>query len=252
MKKFMVFLAALAIFIPSLAAADEFYVAVASNFQVPAGEIIKAFEEDTGHKAIPSFASTAQIYSQIVNDREVDIFLSADAATPKKLEDEGRIKPGSRFTYAQGSLVLWSATEGFVDSEGQVLKTGKWEHLAVANPKLAPYGAAAYQFLEAWGLLKGLEGTPKIVTGENITQTHSLAVSGAAQLGLLALSQVYRNGKFTSGSGWVVPSDLYSPILQDAVILKTAENKAAVQAFADYLKGEKAKQIILSFGYILK
>jgi molybdate transport system substrate-binding protein len=251
MRKLLLLVAALAILCPTLALADEFQVAVASNFTAPAEIIAADFEKDTGHKAILAFGATGAFYAQIKNGSPVDIFLAADSKTPKKLEDEGDTKPGSRFTYAKGALVLWSATEGYVDDQGQVLKTGDYKHLAVADPERAPYGAAAYELLGAWGLLDGLKKDEKLVTGENIGQTVQFVDTGNAELGLVALSQVWKDGKLTKGSGWKVSPDLYSPILQDVVILKRAADNAAVQAFADYLKGDKAKAVILSFGYEL-
>ncbi|MDR1110536.1 MAG: molybdate ABC transporter substrate-binding protein [Deltaproteobacteria bacterium] len=251
MKKITLLLALVAILVPSLALADEFQVAVASNFQAPAELIAAQFEADTGHKAILSFGATGAFYAQIQNGSPVAVFLAADAKTPKKLEDEGLAKAGSIFTYAQGALVLWSATEGYVDDQGQILKTGDYKHLAVADPARAPYGEAAYELLRAWDLLAGLEKDQRLVTGENISQTVQFVETGNAELGLVALSQVWKDGQFKGGSGWKVSPDLYSPILQDVVILKAAENDTAAQAFADYLKGDKAREIILSFGYTL-
>lgn len=230
--------------------ADEFQVAVAANFTAPSKDIAAEFEKETGHKPVLSFGSTGNFYSQIKNGAPFTMLLAADAKTPAKMEEEGLIKPGSRFTYAQGALALWSAKEGFVDDKGEVLKGDQFKFLAVADPKLAPYGAAAYQLLDAWNLTKSLEG--RIVTGNNIGQAFQFAESGQAELGLIAWSQVCRDGKLSRGSAWLVPADLYSPILQDVVILKSAEDNAAAQAFADYLKNSpKAKEIILSYGYTL-
>ena len=249
-KKLSLMLAALLIMVPGMAKADEFQVAVAANFTAPSKDIAAAFEAETGHKAILSFGSTGAFYTQIKNGAPFTMLLAADANTPAKLEAEGDIKAGSRFTYAQGALALWSAREGFVDDKGEVLKGDTFKFLSVADPKLAPYGAAAYELLEAWKLLKGLEG--RMVTGNNISQAFQFAESGQAELGLIAWSQVCREGKLSRGSAWLVPADLYSPILQDAVILKDAADNAAVQAFADYLKtSPKAREIILSYGYTL-
>ncbi|MDR0356194.1 MAG: molybdate ABC transporter substrate-binding protein [Deltaproteobacteria bacterium] len=252
MKKLLVLmvLSVLTVF-GSYASAAEFQVAVASNFQAPAELIAAEFEKDTGHKAVLAFGATGAFYAQIKNGSPVSIFLAADAKTPKQLDADGLAKAGSIFTYAQGALVLWSATADYVDDAGQVLKDGGYQHLAVADPDRAPYGAAAFELLKAWGLLDKLQQEQKLVTGENIGQTVQFVETGNAELGLVALSQVWKDGQFTSGSGWKVSPDLYSPILQDVVILKTAENDPAVQAFADYLKSEKAKEIILSFGYAL-
>jgi len=237
---------------PSVGWAAEFQVAVAANFTEPSKVIAAEFEKETGHKPILSFGSTGSFYSQIKNGAPFAMLLAADSNTPVKLEAEGDTKPLSRFTYAQGALALWSAQEGFVDDQGQVLKSDKYKYLAVADPKLAPYGAAAYELLKAWNLLSGLETAKRIVTGNNIGQTFQFAESGQAELGLIAWSQVCRDGQLSRGSVWLVPADLYSPILQDAVILKDAANDEAVQAFADYLKNSpKAREIILSFGYTL-
>jgi molybdate transport system substrate-binding protein len=234
-----------------VALADEFLGAVASNFEGPAKLIAAVFEKVTGHMAELSFGSTGSFATQIRNESPFAVFLAADSSTPKALEDEGLTVPGSRFTYAQGALVLWSPTDGYVDDKGEVLKTGDYKHLAVADPKLAPYGAAAYELLKAWDILTKLEEAQRLVTGQNIGQTVQFVQTGNAELGLVAQSQVWKDGKFNSGSGWIVPAELYAPILQDAVILKSAADNAAAKAFIDYLKGPKAKEIILSFGYIL-
>ncbi|MDR2142559.1 MAG: molybdate ABC transporter substrate-binding protein [Deltaproteobacteria bacterium] len=232
------------------AQAEEFQVAVAANFTKPAEKIAQAFEKKTGHKAILSFGSTGNFYSQIKQEAPFAAFLAADSATPQKLENEKLIKPGSRFTYAKGALALWSKTTGYVDDKGEVLKKNQFKKLAVADPKLAPYGKAAHEALAKLGLEKAVEA--KIVTGNNITQTFQFAESGNAELAFIAWSQVCQDGQLTSGSVWNVPADLYSPILQDMVILKPGENSAAVQAFADYVKSDpEARKIILSFGYEL-
>jgi len=250
MKKLLLAVVAALLMWPAAAGAEEFQVAVAANFTKPSQDIAAAFEKETGHKPVLSFGSTGSFYAQIKNGAPFTMLLAADAKTPAKLEEEGDVKPGSRFTYAQGALALWSAKEGFVDDKGEVLKSDKFKFLSVADPKLAPYGEAAYELLNAWNLVQPLEG--RIVTGQNIGQAFQFAESGQAELGLIAWSQVCREGKLSTGSVWLVPANLYSPILQDAVILKSAADNAAVQAFADYLKNSpKAKEIILSYGYTL-
>jgi molybdate transport system substrate-binding protein len=155
--------------------------------------------------------------------------------------------PGSRFTYAVGQLVLWSADPNLVDHKGEVLEKGRFRHLAIANPKTAPYGAAAIEALTALKVLDAIQ--PKLVQGENITQTHQFVVSGNAELGFVALSQVWRDGTLTSGSGWVVPETLHDPIRQDAVLLDRGKGNPAAVAWLDYLKGEKARTVIHAFGY---
>ena len=229
--------------------AGEVSVAVASNFTAPMKVIAQAFERDTGHKAILSFGATGQFYAQIKNGAPFTVLLAADDETPARLEREGVAVLGTRFTYATGIVVLWSKKADLVDAKGEILKTGKFDKLALANPKLAPYGAAAMQILEKMNLTKQLG--PKLVEASNIGQTFQFVSSGNAALGFVALSQVFENGKLKEGSGWVVPSNLYSPIKQDAVLLTSGKANVAAQALLQYLRSDKAKAIIVSFGYDL-
>lgn len=229
--------------------AGEVSVAVASNFTAPMKVIAQAFERDTGHKAILSFGATGQFYAQIKNGAPFAVLLAADDETPARLEREGVAVAGTRFTYATGKIVLWSKKADLVDTNGEILKTGKFDRLALANPKLAPYGAAAMQILEKMNLTKQLG--PKLVEASNIGQTFQFVSSGNAALGFVALSQVFENGKLKEGSGWVVPSNLYSPIKQDAVLLTSGKANVAAQDLLQYLRSDKAKAIIVSFGYDL-
>jgi molybdate transport system substrate-binding protein len=246
--KFARSLAALAFaLISGFANADEVQVAVAANFTAPMRAIAADFEKDTGHKALLAFGSTGQFYSQIKNGAPFQILLSADDETPAKLDKEGMTVPGSQFTYAIGSLVLWSAKPYFVDRKGTVLKKGNFEHIAIANPKLAPYGAAAMETLTKMGLIDKLQA--KFVQGENIAQTYQFAASGNAELGFVALSQVMKNGKIGAGSGWIVPATMHAPIRQDAVILANGKDNAAAEALMKYLKSAKALAVIKSYGY---
>ena len=195
-----------------------------------------------------SFGATGKFYAQIKNGAPFEILLAADDETPTKLVKEGVGVSGSQFTYAVGKLVLWSAKPGYVDAAGAVLKKGDFAHLSVADPKLAPYGAAGVETLKGLGAYE--VAAPKIVTAENITQAYQFISSGNAELGFVALSQVLKDGKI-EGSYWLVPDKLYSPIRQDAVILTPGKGKAAVEALMKFLKGDKAKAIIKSFGYEL-
>lgn len=238
---------AAALFASAPAFADEIQVAVAANFTAPMKQIAADFEKDTGHKALLSFGGTGKFYAQIRNGAPFDILLAADDTTPARLEAEGAAVAGSRFTYAIGTLVLWSAKPGFVDDRGEVLKKGDFRHLALANPKLAPYGVAAIETLTALKLLDTLQ--PKFVQGENIGQTHQFVATGNAELGFVALSQVMKDGRLAEGSGWIVPAALHQPIRQDAVILATAKGKPAATALLTYLKGDKARAVIKSYGY---
>ncbi|KWR75193.1 MULTISPECIES: molybdate ABC transporter substrate-binding protein [Pseudomonas] len=231
------------------ALADEVQVAVAANFTAPIQAIAKDFEKDTGHKLVASFGATGQFYAQIKNGAPFEVFLAADDSTPAKLEQEKAVVPGSRFTYAIGKLALWSPKDGYVDAKGEVLKKGGFQHLSIANPKTAPYGLAATQVLDKLGLKDKLTG--RIVEGQNIGQAYQFVSSGNAELGFVALSQIYKDGKVTAGSAWIVPADLYEPIRQDAVILEKGKDNAAAKALVDYLKGPKAAAVIKAYGYEL-
>jgi len=235
--------------IASTAHAGEVQVAVAANFTAPMQKIAAAFEQDTGNKAVLAFGATGKFYAQIHNGAPFEILLAADDETPARLEQEKQTVPGSRFTYATGKLVLWSAKADYVDSAGKVLQSGNFNHLSIANPKAAPYGAAAVETLTRMNLMTRLQ--PKIVQGENISQAYQFVSTGNAELGFVALSQVARDGKFTAGSGWIVPDAMHSPIRQDALILARGSANPAARALMDYLKSDKAKGIIRAFGYEL-
>ncbi|MBG8561120.1 MULTISPECIES: molybdate ABC transporter substrate-binding protein [Pseudomonas] len=229
--------------------ADEVQVAVAANFTAPIQAIAKDFEKDTGHKLVASFGATGQFYAQIKNGAPFEVFLSADDTTPEKLENEGETVKGSRFTYAIGTLALWSPKAGYVDDKGEVLKKNDYKHLSIANPKAAPYGLAATQVLAKLNLTEATKG--KLVEGQNITQAFQFVSTGNAELGFVALSQIYKDGKVSNGSAWIVPADLHDPIKQDAVILNKGKDNAAAKALVDYLKGPKAAEVIKSYGYEL-
>ena len=239
----------LALFASMAACAGEVQVAAASNLAGSIQRIAAAFKRDTGHDAIVALGSTGKLYAQIRNGAPFEVLLAADDETPAKLEAEHRTVPGTRFTYATGKLVLWSAQDGYVDGQGQVLKTGDFAHLAIANPKTAPYGAAAVETLHKLHVYERVQG--RLVQGENIAQAYQFVGTGNAALGFVALSQVWRDGTFTSGSGWIVPENLHAPIRQDAVILAKGAANPAAKALEDYLKSGKAKDIIRSYGYAL-
>lgn len=227
--------------------ADEVQVAVAANFTAPIQAIAKDFETDTGHKLVAAFGATGQFYAQIKNGAPFEVFLAADDSTPAKLEQEKEIVEGSRFTYAIGTLALWSAKPGYVDDKGEVLKKNDFQHLSIANPKAAPYGLAATQVLDKLKLTESTKG--KIVEGQNITQAFQFVSTGNAELGFVALSQIYKDGKVENGSAWIVPSTLHDPIRQDAVILNKGKDNPAAKALVEYLKGPKAAAVIKSYGY---
>lgn len=234
----------------AFAQADTVHVAVAANFTAPAKALAEIFARTTGHEAKLSFGATGAFYTQIKNGAPYDVFLAADDARPARLEKEGETVPGSRFTYAIGQLVLWSAKADFVDGQGAVLKAGKFNKLAIANPKLAPYGAAAVQTMEKLGLTAVLQ--PTLVTGESIGQTYSFIATGNAELGFVAMAQVLEGGKLKNGSMWVVPATHHAPIVQDAVVLKRAADNPAAKAWVELLRSPNTRDFIRSFGYEVK
>ena len=242
-------LALLALLTAAIVQAGETQVAVAANFNAPMQQIAGEFERDTGHKARLASGATGKFFTQIANGAPFEVFLSADDETPARLEKEGLAVAGSRFTYAIGRLALWSADAKWVDDQGAILKSDRFRHLAIANPKTAPYGAAALEVIDQLGLLASLK--PRFVQGENIGQAHQFAATGNAELGFVALSQIWKDGKLTGGSAWIVPNTMHSAIRQDAVLLNPGRNNPAAQALLDYLKGDKARRIIKTYGYDL-
>ena len=227
--------------------ADEAQIAVAANFTAPMKQIIAAFEQATDHKVKTSYGSTGKLYAQIKNGAPFQALLAADKRRPQLLEEEGLAVAGSRFTYAVGSLVLWSAKRGVVEDGPALLKNGEFNKVALANPKLAPYGKAAIETLEALDLKDRLQ--PKFVMGENIAQTYQFVDTGNADIGFVSLSQVMAGGEITKGSGWIVPADMHEPIHQDAVLLLSGDGKPAVSALLEFLQSDKAEVIIRDFGY---
>lgn len=227
--------------------ADEIQVAVAANFTAPMKEIAAAFERETGHVVKSAYGATGKLYAQIKNGAPFEALLAADNTTPTKLIDEGAAVAGTQLTYAVGSLVLWSSKPDLVDSEGAVLKSGDFNKVAIANPKTAPYGAAAMEVLTGLGLLEQIQ--PRLVTGENIAQAFQFVSSGNADLGFVALSQVMQNGQITGGSAWMIQGTLHESIRQDAVILSPGKDKPAVSALMAFIQGDQARAIIRSFGY---
>lgn len=240
-------LASLILMPPLRLFAAEVHVAVAANFAAPMKAIVQDFERATGHRVLMSTGATGQLYAQIRHGAPFSVLLAADEETPARLEKEGLAVSGTRFAYAFGKLVLWSKEPGLVDDQGAVLRGAAFEKIALANPKLAPYGAATVQALDALGLRERL--TPHIVEGANITQTYQFVATGNARLGFVALSQVMEKGQLKSGSLWVLPASLYSRLQQDAVLLKLGEGNPAATALLRHLQSAPTKAVIRSFGY---
>jgi len=230
-----------------LAQSAEVNVAVAANFTGPMERIAPEFEKFTGHKIIVAYGTVGKFYAQIKNGAPFEVLVSADDSTPIRLEKDGLALPESRYTYAIGKLVLWSAAPGVVDDKGEVLRRGDFRHLAIANPKLAVYGAAAVEAMTKLGVYPSLE--PRRVMGENITQAYQFTATGNAEVGFVALSQIYKDGQFAAGSHWLVPPALYPPLKQDVVLLARGKGNAAAEALLAYLKSEPARKVIRAYGY---
>lgn len=233
--------------ISPLSNAAQIIVAVASNFSEPAKQIAKQFEHKYNTKVIISSAGTGVLANQIKNGAPYEILLSADKTTPQQLIQDGYAVKDTQFTYAQGQLVLWSKQTNFITNDANILKTNKFNFLAIANPKLAPYGSAAMQTLAKLGLTESIKN--KIVTGDNISNTYQFVATGNADLGFVALSQIMNNGKITAGSYWIVPQNITPLIQQDAIILNVGKNNPASQQFMNFIKSKTVQQIIKSYGY---
>ena len=227
--------------------AAEALVAVAANFAEPIKAVAAVLEKTTGHSLKITVGATGGLYAQLRNGAPFDVFLAANSEAPAQLEKDGLAAPRTRFTYATGKLVLWSADSSRVDDRGEVLKAGNFRKLAFAAPKVAPYGAAAVQVIERLGLSAAL--TPRLVQGETIGQTYNFVQTGNAELGFVALSQVIEGGKLKGGSTWMVPQHLYDPIRQDAVLLQRAVGNPAAQALIQLLQSPNIKDLIRSYGY---
>jgi molybdate transport system substrate-binding protein len=240
MPRFFIFLLAL---MGSTAHPAEVTVAVAANFAAPMQRIAAAFETDTGHRAKIAVGATGAFYTQIRNGAPFDVLLAADDETPARIEADALAVKGSRFTYAVGRLALWSAKPGVVDDHGEVLEREDLDRIAIANPKLAPYGKAAVETMQKLGVYERLK--PRIVQAENIGQAFQFVATGNAPIGFVALSQVVQ----AKGSKWIVPDDLHAPLRQDAVLLAHGKNNEAATALMRYLKGDKARGIIRAYGY---
>lgn len=234
-----------------VAEAQSVTAAVASNFLKPFRQIAAKFETETGHSVRIVSGSTGKLYAQIVHGAPFDIFLSADTQRPALLEQKKHAVPGTRFTYARGRLALWSADPQRIQTNGKhALMQGSLKHLALANPKTAPYGRAAREVLQNLKLWNRYAS--RIVRGENVSQTLQFVATGNAELGFVALSQVLSLGPELQGSHWQVPENLHMPVRQDAVVCTHGQNNAAARFLIQFLKGPASLKIIRQFGYTLE
>ncbi len=231
--------------------AKELRVAVASNFLLPLKELSREFKESTGIKVVVISGSTGKLYAQIKQGAPFDILLAADSIRPELLEKEGMGVPGSRFTYAVGRLALWSADSTLpLKNDLQVLNHKNFRYLAIANPKTAPYGKAAEQVLRKKGFWEQIQN--RLVRGENISQTFQFVMTGNADIGFIALSQLRRHQRHISGNSWIVPADWHDPIQQQGILLKRAKTNKAARQFLNFIKSNRIQKQIESYGYSLK
>ena len=247
MRLTSLFLTALLALLPLAATAATAQIAVAANFAEPIKALAAELKRTTGHTLHITVGATGKLYAQIRNGAPFDALLAADTKVPQALEAEGLIQPGSRFTYAKGQLVLWSANPLRVDDQGAVLKRTDLGKVAYANPKTAPYGAAAEQVMAAIGLAPALRS--QLVQGESIGQTYAFVHTGNADVGFVALSQVFENGQLKTGSMWRVPRNLYTPIEQSAAVLKRGAQNQAVHALMQLMRSPQGQALIRAYGY---
>ncbi|MFW1678138.1 molybdate ABC transporter substrate-binding protein [Pontibacter sp. JAM-7] len=229
-----------------LSVAEEIYIAVAANFAAPMKAIAWQYEQQTGHQVHLSFGASGKFYAQLLQGAPFHLFLSADQEKPAALEQQGLTVAGSRFTYAVGSLALWTPRTGMT-LNADTLKTTNFNHLALANPKLAPYGAAAILTMEHHNLITATQN--RWVMGENIAQTYQFVSTGNADFGFVAMSQIFYQGQLKTGSAWIVPTNLYPPIRQDAVLLKHAADSVAAIGFLDFMRSKSATHLMQQYGY---
>lgn len=249
MKKLFASLFLLALALP--AQAKELKVVVATNFQGTLQTLAAGFEQDTGHTVTLSGVSAGPAYAQIVNGAPYDVWFSADVKNPETLDlKDGLALPGSRFSYAVGVLVLWSAKPGLVDDKGEILKKdGAWRHIAVSNPEIAPYGLAGHQVMQKLGVLDKFKAEQRIVQPNSVGQVYSQTASGAADLGFVALAQVIQKDGGIAGSHWFPPADHYAPIVQQALIVKSTQERALAEEFVAWIRSPRATRIIEAAGY---
>jgi molybdate transport system substrate-binding protein len=227
--------------------AGEVSVAVASNFAGAMERLVPLFQKESGHTVKVSTGASGKLYAQIRGGAQFDVFLSADEEMPKQLMQDGFAVGGSRFIYATGKLVLWSAQPDLVDEKATVLNKGNFKMLAIANPRFSPYGVAAKETLTKLIMWNSIQ--EKLTKGDSVSQTQQLVAAEKADLAFIALSQVMRDGKVTSGSWWLVPPEMHQPIRQSAVLLSQAKDPAAAKAFLAFLKSDKARAVMHGFGY---
>lgn len=230
-------------------AENQVSIAAASDLQSVMPQVAARFEKETGIAVKLSFGSSGNFFAQIQNGAPYDLFFSADIDYPKKLEAVGLTEPGSLYQYANGKIVLW-VPKGSAISVNQGLKAlldPSVKRVAIANPAHAPYGRAAESALRRAGLWDQLSS--KLVVGENISQTAQFVQSGNADVGIVALSLVLAPAMKDEGKYFVVPQDLYQPLKQGAVIVKSSSHPELARRFMDFLKTSEIQSFLKQYGF---
>ena len=230
-------------------AAGEVHVAADASLAAPLQRIAAAFHRDTGNDLVITTGATGKLYDQVVQGAAYEVLLAADEDTPRRLESQGLARPDTRFNFATGKLVLWSAREGAVDGRGEVLRQPPAGRLAISDPHLSSYGVAAMEVLRNLGQLPAWQ--PQLLQAESVTQAFQFASGGRAVLALIAMSQVAEDGRIARGYGWVVPANLYPPLDHDAVLLSAGASNPAAVAFLAYLRSNAARAILRAAGYVI-
>ncbi len=224
-------------------------VAAAADLQSAMPEIAQAFEKQAGTSVEVSYGSSGNFYAQIQNGAPLDVFFSADSEFPQKLEESGLAEPHSAVIYAIGKIVLWMAADASCNPEHagwKCLLDQAVKRIAIANPAHAPYGRAAVTALQKAGIYDAVKA--KLVLGENISQAAQFVQSGNAQAGIIAQSLAL-SPALQGGKRWMIPAELYPPIEQGVVVLKSAKEKSAAQEFVKFATQGPGREILAKCGF---
>lgn len=234
------------VMISSVVNAEPVRVAVASNFLATLNVLVPLYEQQSGNRLVISSGSSGKLYAQIMHGAPYDVFLSADAYYPDKLVEQDKALEHTNITYARGVLVLWAREASLINAK--FLHQKEVKHIAIANPKTAPYGLAAQQALRNMDIFDRVKH--KFVKGENVGQAFQFVASGNAQIGFVALSQVLNPNNTFHQQYWQIPLQYYEPIEQQAVVIKRKKDQAAAKQFMNFLMSAEARRIIKEFGYL--
>ncbi len=251
MNAWLVFMAIIVGVQGRAAAAEEITIAAASDLNFAMKDLMAEYEKASGHRVKLSLGSSGNFYAQIQNGAPFDLYLSADIGYPKKLEEAGLAVPGSLYRYAVGRIVLWTnhAARRDVSKGLTVLLDPSIKKIAIANPKHAPYGRAAVAAMEHFKVYESAK--ERLVLGENISQAAQFVESGACEVGIVALSLAMAPAMKAKGVYWEIPAEAHPPLEQGAVIVKTSTHQEAAKQFLEFMRGDKGREIMTRYGFIL-